>query len=50
MTVDLQIPGRNMKFMEEHRMKNSAYCTRIVKIENQDLVDATLKKVENEDK
>ena len=31
-------------------MKNSAYCTRIVKIENQDLVDATLKKVENEDK
>ena len=49
MTVDLQIPGRNMKFMEEHRMKNSVYCTRIVKIENQGLVDAP-KKVENEDK
>lgn len=30
-------------------MKNSAYCTRIVKIENQGLVDAP-KKVENEDK
>ena len=26
------------------------YCTRIVKIENQGLVDATPKKVENEDK